>query len=127
MSSNCVDQYCSADCCNIYGYCPTYTGGSSYSSCYYYYDDYSYVILSWWIWTLIGVGIFLFVVSVIAIIVCCCRACSRTQLDQEVVIDNTNPSINTGYYNNGYNQGYDQNYAYNNQYQGQANVEMNNY
>ena len=125
MSSSCISQYCSADCCNYYGTCPTYSGSSSYTSCYYYYDDYySYYILSWWVWTLIGVGIFLFVISVIAIIVCCCRACSASA-GQEVIIDNTNPSINSEYnYNAGYNANYNADFNYNQGYNQQG-VAMN--
>lgn len=94
MSSACLYQSCFYNCCsNQFGTCAT-----SASACVYYTQDYySVYALAWWIWTLIGVGIFLFVVCIIGIIVCCCRACRNSS--QEVIIDN-NANMGYNYGNN---------------------------
>lgn len=127
MSSNCLIQNCLYNCCNYAGYCTT-----SSSSCYNYYADYYAVYtIAWWLWTIIGVGIFLFVVSVIACIVCCCRACAKSSTE-EIIIDANSTSVNAGYnYNTGQNYNYN-NGAYAGQpiYSGQpiaGNMEMKQY
>lgn len=112
MSSNCIIQNCSQNCCNIDGYCPTPYGTFNQQNCYYYYY---YIWDYWWIYFVIVLSSLICLFSFIACIVCCIRR-RRIQQGNTIVIaggpgvyqgqgygyagDNTNYQMNQGFNNN---------------------------
>ena len=122
MSSACISQYCSEGCCNYFGYCPTISGSSLSTECYYwYYWDY------WWIYYVVGSIAFVLLVS--SFIGCCVyRRRRRRQLNQDTIIINEGPNpsygnqypTNPNYQNQHPNQYPNNNYNnYNNNYNNQ--------
>lgn len=71
---SCYDNYCSDNCCNYYGYCPSdysyYYYDSYYTSCYYYYDnsyDYYYTPVGGIVGGSVGgfVGLFIIIALIV--------------------------------------------------------------
>lgn len=96
MSSACISQYCSAGCCNYYGYCPTVFGSSLSTDCYYwYYWNY------WWIYYVVAsVAFVLIVAGVIGCVVY--RRRRARQMNQDTIIINEVPQAYGNQYGNQY-------------------------
>ena len=80
MGSYCSYNYCALNCCNYYGNCPTLTGSILQTQCYYYYSD------MWWIYYVIGAGIFLLFVIIGLIAFCIRRNRIRRAANQNMVV-----------------------------------------
>lgn len=95
MSSNCIIQNCSQNCCNIDGFCPTSFGTSNQMSCYYYYSWYIWSF--WWIYFVIVVGSLLCLAMIIACCVACCRRRRMRYQDTIIITQQTQPSYQQPY------------------------------
>ena len=124
--SSCYAYYCSQNCCNYYGYCPSSTGSSLNTQCYYYYDYYYYNVYAWWIYLIIGICSLIGLCIIIAIISCIVRRRKANYAAQNTVVveggtspSYSNPDNGQGQYNQNYQQG--NNAAYE-----MGNMNMNN-
>lgn len=92
---NCYSQYCWAGCCDVWGYCPSYT-----SNCYYYYSSdtsSSTTSTSNMTGMIIGVtvGPILGMIALVIILTCVFRRCRKNNLNNGGINNNVNDSNGT--------------------------------
>lgn len=100
-NSKCIDQNCSAGCCNTYGRCPStsYTATTLSRTCKYYYSQSSSTSnspLSGGAIAGIAIAPIVFLVVLIVGIICCIKKCQQNQIQKMQAQRANNQTLQTG-------------------------------